>query len=383
MIKLLILIFFINVQLFAQGFKFIAMSDSRGINNGVNDSVLTKIVNHIIDNQSDVKFIIFAGDMVNGHDDDPERTYQELMHWKDVMAPIYKNDNMVWPKVWPVVGNHEIRHRKDEDNFRKVFSDVYRNGPDDEKGLSYSFDFRNAHFTIVNTDRWYYGDPLDTTDDRRDWHYIKHLDWLENDLKSARDRNVDHIFIASHDMIYPVGGHLRDGLANLGRNFKFPMDSTQTWFMGRRQKVIDILKKYKVAAHICGHEHLYGRQEVNGIFEVIAGSSGAPLYNFNPVYREDADSLFPGEEMSYSQAIPYYQALEYFYGPGENSQASRNFVGKRAFNYAVFDVQVDNVQVVTYGAFSDPKDNNKMIGEIKIIDEFNINRCQTAISPLH
>lgn len=378
MIRLLTIIFLINLQLFAQGFKFIAMSDSRGINNGVNDTVLTAIVDHIVENQRDVKFIVFAGDMVDGSKTNPEQTYKDLLHWKDVMSPIYKNPNMIWPKIWPVVGNHEIQHRKDEDNFRKVFPNVYRNGPDDEKGLSYSFDYENAHFTIVNTDRWYYGDPLDTTDDRRDWHYIKHLDWLENDLKSARDRNIDHIFIASHDMIYPVGGHLRDGLPNLGRNFQFPMDSTQTWFMNRRQKVIDILKKYKVEAHICGHEHLYGRQEVNGIFEVIAGSSGAPLYNFNPVYREDADSLYPGEEISYAQAIPYYQALDYFHGPGENSQASRNFVGKKAFNYSVFDVQEDNIKIVTYGAFSDPENNSKMIGEIKIIDEFSINKYQTT-----
>lgn len=358
--------------LLADGFKFIAMSDSRGDYNGVNDSVLTKMINHIIKEQSDAKFIVFAGDMVNGHDDDPDRTYSELLHWKDVMSPIYNNENMIWPKIWPVVGNHEIRHRKDEDNFRKIFQDVFMNGPDDEKGLSYSFDFENTHFTIVNTDRWYYGDPLDTNDDRRDWHYIKHIGWLENDLQKARERNVDHIFVVSHDMIYPVGGHLHDGLANLGRKFKFPMDSTQNWYMNRRQKVIEILKKFKVDAHICGHEHLYSRQEVDGLFEIIAGSGGAPLYNFNPIYNETPDTHFPWEEMSYTNAIPYYEALNYFHGPGEKSQASRNFVGKRAFNYAVFDVQKDEIIVKTYGAFPRDDDNKVMATEITIIDQFVI-----------
>jgi len=309
--------------------------------------------------------------MVDGHIDDPVRTYGELLHWKEVMSPIYNNENMIWPKLWPVVGNHEIQHRKDEENFRKVFPNVFRNGPDDEKGLSYSFDYENTHFTIVNTDRWYYGDPLDTTDDKRDWHYIKHIDWLEGDLQKARDRNIDHIFVISHDMIYPVGGHLHDGLANLGRKFKFPMDSTQTWFMDRRQKVIDILKEYNVDAHICGHEHLYSRQKVNGVFEIIAGSSGAPLYNFNPVYGEDANTHYPWQEMSYTAAIPYYEALNYFHGPGENSQASRNFVGKRAFNYVVFDVQEDSVMAKTFGAY--PTENNTIMGtEIMIIDEFVI-----------
>ena len=373
-IRILLTVFLLNSLLLAQGFKFVAMSDSRGKNNGVNDSVLTIIANHIVENQPDAKFIVFAGDMVDGNKNNPNKTFQELLHWKEVMTPIYNNPNMIWPKVWPVVGNHEIQHREDEDNFRKIFSNVYNNGPDDEKGLSYSFDYENTHFTIVNTDRWYYGDPDDTTDDRRDWHYIKHLDWLENDLKSARDRGVDHIFIASHDMIYPVGGHLHDGLPNLGRKFQFPMDSTQTWYMNQRQGVIDILDKYDVTAHICGHEHLYGRQKVNKLFEIIAGSAGAPLYHFNPVYSETPDSHFVGDEMSYSKAIPYYEALDYFYGPGEKSQASRNFVGKKAFNYVVFDVQEEVVYATTYGAFSDPDDNTKMIGEITIIDEFEIKR---------
>ncbi len=377
LLKLFIITFFFSSQLFSQSFKFIAMSDSRGSHNGVNDSVLTVIANHIVENHTDVKFIVFAGDMVDGSKKNPDQTYKELLHWKDVMSPIYNSPNFVWPKIWPVVGNHEIQHRKDEENFRKVFKDVYNNGPEDEKGLSYSFDFENTHFTIVNTDRWYYGDPDDTTDDRRDWHYIKHIDWLEQDLKSARERGIKHIFVASHDMLYPVGGHLHDGLPNLGRNFKFPMDSTQTWYMGQRQAVIDIFEKYDVSAHICGHEHLYSRQYVNGVYEIIAGSSGAPLYNFNPVYRENADTHYVWEEMSYTDAIPYYEALDYYYGPGENSQATRNFVGKKAFNYVVFDVQEDVINATTYGAFSDPEDNTKMIGEIKIIDEFEIksNSC--------
>ena len=372
--KLLLTVFLLNTVLFAEGFKFIAMSDSRGIYNGVNDTVLTKIVNHIVENQKDVKFIIFAGDMVDGNRTNPDKTYQELLHWKDVMAPIYNNPNMIWPKIWPVVGNHEIQHREDEDNFRKAFPNVFNNGPDDEKGLSYSFDYGNTHFTIVNTDRWYYGDPKDTTDDKRDWHYIKHLDWLKNDLKSARERGVDHVFIASHDMIYPVGGHLHDGLPNLGRKFKFPMDSTQTWYMNQRQQVIDILDKYDVSAHICGHEHLYSRQKVNDIYEIIAGSSGAPLYNFNPVYRENPDTHYVWEEMSYTNASPYYEALDYYYGPSENSQASRNFVGRKAFNYVVFDVQEEVIKATTYGAYSDPEDNTKLIGEIEIIDEFEITK---------
>lgn len=358
--------------LVSQDFNFVAMSDSRGINNGVNDTVLTALVDHILENQKEAKFLVFAGDLVDGTKDNPDKTYGQLLHWKDVMTPIYENPNMVWPKIWPVIGNHEAQHPEDEDNFRKAFPNVYNNGPDDEKGLSYSFDFNNTHFTFVSTDRWFYGDPNDPSDDRRDWHYVKHIDWLEEDLRLANERGVDHIFIVSHDMIYPVGGHLHDGLPNLGRRFNGIMDSTKTWFMNRRQKVIDILKTYNVDTHICGHEHLYSRQIVNGTYEIIAGSAGAPLYNFNPVYREDADTHFPWEEMSYSAAIPYYKALDYSYGPGKKSQATENFVGKRAFNYVVFDVQKDTIFVETYGAFTNKDFGSVMDTEIKLIDKFEM-----------
>ena len=370
----ILLLTFLSATVSAEGFKFITMSDSRGPYNGVNDSVLTKIVNHILKTQKGVKFLIFAGDMVNGHENNPELTFNELMHWKEVMKPVYESPDFVWPKIWPVVGNHEIRHRKDEDNFRKVFPDVFANGPDDERGLSYSFDFGNSHFIIVNTDRWYYGDPDDTTDDRRDWHYVKHLDWLEKELSAAKKRGAKHIFVFSHEMAFPTGGHLRDGLPNLTRNLVLPLDSTRIWYLERRNKFWELLKKYNVDAHICGHEHLYARQSVDGVYEIITGSSGAPLYEFNPRYRENPDTVYPGEEMSYGKAVKYYQVLKYNYGPGKNSQASENFFGLKAFNYTVYDVQDDYVLVETYGGFLKEGTHNILGTEIKLIDKFYINK---------
>src|SRR3989339_136085 len=190
LINSLSLAIFLSSILLAQNFKFIAMSDSRGSDVGVNEKVLSSLVEHLIKNQPDAKFVLFAGDLVDGSKTNPDQTVKELLHWKDVMSPIYNNPNMVWPKIWVVVGNHEVQHPKDEENFRKIFPDVFLNGPSDEKGISYSFDFEKHHFVFVTSDRWYYGNPNDTTDDKRDWHYIKNLDWLENDLKEARKRDV-------------------------------------------------------------------------------------------------------------------------------------------------------------------------------------------------
>ncbi len=377
--KIVVIILFLSSFLFGQNFKFIAMSDSRGADEGVNDTILTAFVNHILTEQKDVKFLIVAGDLVSGTNNNPSETYAQLMHWKKVMKPIYDNENMVSPKIWPVIGNHEARHPKDENNFRKAFPYIPQNGPDDEKGLTYSFDFQNTHFTFVTTDRWFYGDPYTYSDDRRDWHYIKHLDWLENDFKQAKENGADHIIFVSHEMIYPTGGHLHDGLPNLGKNFHLPMDSTRQWYMNQREKVINLIKKYNVDVHVCGHEHLYARQNVNGVFEIIAGSAGAHLYSPNPVYRADSNTVYPGEQMSYAAAVPYYKALNYNYGPGKNSQASENYVGERAFNYVLFDVQKDTIFVKTYGGYPSESNSTELGSDIQLLDQFEIVKTVTGI----
>ena len=355
----------------AQGFKFIAMSDSRGSNMGVNDSVLSSAVQHIIENHSDAKFVVFAGDMIDGNRFKPERTKAELAHWKEIMSPIYNNPNMIEPKIFPVVGNHEIQHCDDEKNFCNAFPEVFNNC-DDSKGLSYSFDFQNVHFTFINTDNWYYGNPNDTTDDRRDWHYIKHFEWMENDIKSAHEKGMK-IFTFAHEMPFPTGGHLRDGLPNLGLNFNGEVDSIRQFYLSRRDRFWEILKENNVIAHICGHEHLYSRQLVEGVYQLIVGSSGAPLYRFNPLFGEETLSKGPLiQEMTYSQALPHYMVLQYHYGPGKNSQKSEDFVGYSAFNYSSIEVGEDEVHITTYGAFPAEGTNNKLGSDWKVIDEFTI-----------
>jgi Calcineurin-like phosphoesterase len=372
-VKYIVLILIITSTFIpAEGFKFAAMSDSRGSDNGVNTPVLSALINHMLETTPDIKFVVFAGDMVNGHRHDPDRTKRELLHWKEVMAPVYNAPNLVWPKIWPAVGNHEIRHREDEDNFRDVFQDVYMNGPKEQKGLSYSFDFGNTHFCVMNTDAWYYGDLSDTTDDRPNWHHIKYIDWVENDLKAAKERGMKHIFTFSHEMPFPIGGHLRDGLPNLGRNFNGEIDSTRQWYLDRRDKFWNIMQKYDADAHICGHEHTYGRQEVNGVFQILNGSAGAPLYNFNPT--PETDTTIGWYEMSYEKSIPYYDVLEYQHGPGKNSQRSENFVGYKAFNYSIYEVTDEKVVVKTYGAFPKEGSSTEIGTEIKLIDEFVIEK---------
>jgi hypothetical protein len=249
-----------------------------------------------------------------------------------------------------------------------------QNGPEDEKGLTYSFDFLNSHFIFIPSNRWHYGDPNDTTDDRRDWRYVKHLDWLENDIISAKEKGAEHIFVLSHEPAFPVGGHLKDCLPNLGKDVTLPLDSIRNFYLSRRNAFWEILTTHNIKAYICGHEHVYGRQKIGSVFQITAGSAGAPLYDFNPVYGAPPpdNPALDREFKNYDEAVPYYEILNYNFGPGKNSQASEDFVGFSAFHYCIFEVSGKTVNVTVFGAFPKPGKNDVIGTEIKQIDSFVI-----------
>ncbi len=369
--KIIVALLVVFSQLYGQNFKFAVMSDSRGDVHGVNEPVLKKLTHHLLTNNPDLKFILFLGDLIDGSWKDASENFSQMKYWKKVMSEAYNSSTLVGKKVYVGIGNHEVRTPEDEANFLKVFPDMPQNGPADEKGLTYSFDYDGVHFVVFDTDRWYYGDTTTTKDDHPDWHKFHHYQWLENDLKAARERGVKRIFAGSHEMFFPVGGHLRDGLANLGRNLTLPLDSAAKARLAAHDKLWKILVDNKVTAFVSGHEHLYSRQSVDGIYQIISGSSGAPVYDFNPTYDQGGKKKV-GQEFTYSQALPYYKALGYNYGPGKNSQKSEDFVGKRAYHYVLFDVQPDSVSVKTFGMLIKKNTMTKTDSTIKLIDSFTI-----------
>ncbi len=371
-IKITIFVLFLSVlQLSAQNFKFAVMTDSRGDVNGVNVPVLKKLTHHLLTNNPDLKFILFLGDLIDGSWKDSKINYSQMLFWKKTMAEAYESKSLVGKKVYVCIGNHEVRTPYDEKNFLKVFPDMPKNGPADEKGLTYSFDYDNAHFVIFDSDRWYYGDTTTVKDDHVDWHKFHHPEWLENDLRKARKRGIKKIFVGSHEMFFPIGGHLRDGLANLGKHFTYPPDSTAKAHLKAHGQLWKIITDNKVTAYLSGHEHIYGREKVDGVYQIIAGSSGAPVYDFNPTF-DQGDSLKTGQEFTYKQALPYYKALGYNYGPGKNSQKSEDFVGKRAYHYVVLDVKPDSVVVKTFGMKIKENSMTKTDSVITLIDQFTI-----------
>lgn len=357
----------------AEPFSFAVIGDSRGKYEGVNDPVLGTLASHLAANQKAVRFVVFPGDMINGRRKNLGRMRREFAHWKEVMAPVYDSPHMLWPKLWPLPGNHEMQHPEGMQGYREAFPDVYMNGPEHERGLTYSFDHGNAHFALVATDRWLIGDPDDPGDDRKDWYSVRSLDWLRKDLAAARARGVRHIFVFGHAPAFPVtDAHLDDGLPKVGvlKGGRKPSRAG----LRERDAFWNILKEHRVAAYIHAHAHVYGRQSVGGVYQIASGGGGAPLFGLNPCQGSNPSWDAPKSWLSADEAEPYYEALGYPHGPGKNCQASPDFVGGSFFHYLVFDVKKDSVTVTAWGIDPKPGKRKKIpegaVPEIK--DSFTI-----------
>jgi hypothetical protein len=137
-------------------------------------------------------------------------------------------------------------------NYRQGPFDTYENGEND-KGLTYSFDYKNSHFIMLNG---YFHDLL-LGQDRfsEDYSPIAHVSedllvWLEETLSYT---SAQHKFVFFHEGAFPPPGarHRGDSLdaislpGNNGENNTRPM----------RDRLWTLLAKYNVSATLMGHNH--------------------------------------------------------------------------------------------------------------------------------
>jgi 3',5'-cyclic AMP phosphodiesterase CpdA len=120
----------------------------------------------------------------------------------------------------------------------------------------YSFDYADAHFTVLNTNEDFGpGSP----------QYL----WLQDDLQKSQ-RSAAWRLVVMHHPAYSAGRY------------------------GPNQEVIDrlvpLFRKYGVQAVFTGHDHNYQHHRQQGIHYIITGGGGAPLYDI-----KGGDSLLYGE----------------------------------------------------------------------------------------
>jgi len=163
---------------------------------------------------------------------------------------------------YPGVGNHQLPgggyesyYGANMDWLRSYDYGVVNPGPSGCPETTYSFDYANAHFVMLN-------EYCDTGGDAvRDGDVPNHLyDWLVADL-SATDQT--HTFVFGHEPAYPQPDADNGRVRHLGDSLdKYPTNRDRFW---------NLLRDEAVVAYICGHTQNYSVVEIDGVWQLDAG----------------------------------------------------------------------------------------------------------------
>ncbi|MEI8218647.1 MAG: metallophosphoesterase [Elusimicrobiota bacterium] len=242
--------------------KFVVLGDSRGVNKGINEAVVKKMIPAII-NERPV-FVLFTGDLITGGRNKKAMS-DALINWRaQFMEPLLSRGI----KVYPVRGNHDILEDdmpRSNALWNAVFAGAYAlpaTGPVEENNMTYSFVWRNAF--IAGLDMYRPGLS----------HQIN-IQWFETQLAG---NTRPFVFVFAHEPAYDAAGITahKDGM---------PVNPVQ-----RDRFAKDIINAGGVM-YFCGHDHWYDHARVavepgKWLHQFTVGTAGAPLRTWGGKYRE-------------------------------------------------------------------------------------------------
>ena len=255
--------------------KFAVISDTQGNPSEgtvVNEPVARMIAEDAV--REEVDFVLVSGDLVNGWFRNNGVDFAEQYAiWKKTMAPVYQKGI----RIYPIRGNHDhgpertvlpplpAQHEpapgaleRLEAAYREaVAQDLPRNGPEGEKGLTYSFIHKNAFIVAL--------------DEFKNQEHTVSQTWLDEQLAAVGNR---HVFVYGHEPAFETIH--RDNLAA---------------FPDARDKFWDSLGAAGVRAYFCGHDHIYNRAVIadtkgREIRQIIAGTGGGSLKAWPGTYPD-------------------------------------------------------------------------------------------------
>jgi len=226
-------------------FTFICLADSRSEKEddiGVNIPALSKIAAYCA--KVAPAFAIFPGDTVYGANDF-ERFKKQMANFVEVIQPL--SDVC---KIYYTLGNHELRSFEHLQHSIKMLG-VPKMDSGRYSGQSYYFTHMNSCFIAIATS-FYDGEDNLVSDEQ--------LAWIKTVLE--KHKNYEHIFVYGHAPAFPSGPHAMDSLD------AYPENRNKFWRM---------LREYDVDAYFCGHEHFYQTRKINGVYQIMTGTCGAPI----------------------------------------------------------------------------------------------------------
>ena len=164
---------------------------------------------------------------------------------------------------YPVIGNDEIEGEEHVEFLRNYARNkqnlpyLIRYGPAGCEETTFSFEWENCHFVVLNQ---YYDGKSDMGTDGDVVPEL--LEWLEVDLA---ENQKNFIFVFGHEPIFPMPdmetGRIRHD------------DNSLNKYMDNNIAFIQLLNKYEVTAYICGHTHNTSYSMFNGLWQIDTGHS--------------------------------------------------------------------------------------------------------------
>jgi|GEM_PF-843841 len=222
-----------NGNIDQNAFSFAVIGDSQRFKPNDAKGGFQKAVGNIAN--SNVNLVMTVGDLVSSCDEND--CAKKLAEWKQAAAPLLE-------KVRVTMGNHDRTGKDVSDKSWEEAFNMPTNGPEGYSEETYSFNYANSHFVVLNSEK-----PKE--------HIIgkDQRDWLETDLANNKK---DNIFVFFHEPAYPVSSKIDSSL-----------DANKT----DRDILWDILKNNHITAVFSGHEHIMSRKNIGGLYQFVIGNT--------------------------------------------------------------------------------------------------------------
>ncbi|WP_235860267.1 purple acid phosphatase family protein [Rossellomorea aquimaris] len=218
-------------------FEFAILGDTQSPSDlSLFDQILSDV------NGQDPAFMIHVGDLV----DDSSKFTQ----WDDVLEVMSQYDTIRTTNLVSALGNHEYMGDSDASTAKAILGSP-GNGPDMDKGGTYSIDYHNMHISVLGF----------TSDDKV---LDQQMEWLKEDMKSS---DKPWKILVTHKPPYytnPFGGNEI-----------------------MKEKLPPVADELGIDIVFSGHDHAYGRtkklkegkEDENGTVYVVAGTTGKKHYD--------------------------------------------------------------------------------------------------------
>ncbi|MFK9090718.1 phosphodiester glycosidase family protein [Bacillus salipaludis] len=220
-----------------QSFEFAVLGDTQS---PADLSDFTKILGDL--NKKDLSFMIHVGDLIDES--------AKFKQWDDTLKALSQYNNIRSTDLVAALGNHEYMGDANGQLAKAIFNSP-KNGPDADKGGTYSVDYNNIHISVLG-----YTDNTEVLN--------KQLEWLKQDVKNS---DKPWKILVTHKPPYytnPFGGNEI-----------------------MRQKLPPVVDELGIDIVFSGHDHSYGRtkklkdgkEDPNGTVYVVAGTTGKKHYD--------------------------------------------------------------------------------------------------------